>query len=99
MTEPHAPDAETPPPPTLAQFLRIARRPRWIGALVLAIAIASGFAALGQWQLERSVENATVPEVATETPVPLSEVAEPQTPMTDAAIGQRVTASGTVVAG
>jgi cytochrome oxidase assembly protein ShyY1 len=88
-----------PPRPTLAQFLSVARRPRWIGALVLSLAIASGFAALGQWQLDRSVQNATVPEVETETPVPLATVARPQAPMTDPAIGQRVTASGTVVPG
>ncbi|QEO09296.1 SURF1 family protein [Protaetiibacter larvae] len=87
------------PRPTIAQFFAVARRPRWIGALVLALAVASGFAALGQWQLERSVENSSAPEVATETPVPLTSVAEPQTPMRDAAIGQKVTARGTVVPG
>jgi cytochrome oxidase assembly protein ShyY1 len=92
------PDAR-PPRPTFAQFLSVARRPRWIGALLLSLAIASAFAALGQWQLDRSVQNATVPEIATETPVPLESVAQPQAPMTDPAIGQRVTASGTVVPG
>lgn len=87
------------PRPTVAQFFAVARRPRWIAALVLALAVASGFAALGQWQLQRSVDNSTAPEIATETPVPLSSVATPQAPMTDASIGQRVTARGTVVAG
>ncbi|MFT4028742.1 MAG: SURF1 family cytochrome oxidase biogenesis protein [Protaetiibacter sp.] len=92
------PDAR-PPRPSLAQFLSVARRPRWIGALLLSLAIAAGFAALGQWQLDRSVQNVAPPEYDTETPVALSSVAEPQTPMTDASIGQRVTASGTVVPG
>src|SRR5690606_31251662 len=92
------PDAR-PPRPTLAQFLSVARRPRWIGALVLALAVAAAFAALGQWQLDRSVQNAAVPDIETETPVPLETIARPQAPMTDPAIGQRVTASGTVVAG
>jgi surfeit locus 1 family protein len=92
------PDAR-PPRPTLAQFMSVARRPRWVGALVLALAIASAFAALGQWQLDRSVQTATAPEVPTETPVPIESVATPQGPMTDPAIGQRVTARGTVVAG
>jgi len=92
------PDAR-PPRPTLAQFLSVARRPRWIGALVLALAVAAAFAALGQWQLDRSVQNATVPDIGTETPVPLETIARPQAPMTDPAIGQRVTTSGTVVAG
>ena len=47
---------------TPSEFFRIARRPRWIGALVLALALAAGFAALGQWQLSRSIENAIVAE-------------------------------------
>lgn len=92
------PDAR-PPRPTLAQFMSVARRPRWVGALVLALAIASAFAALGQWQLDRSVQTATAPEIPTETPVPIEQIAQPQGPMTDPAIGQRVTATGTVVAG
>lgn len=92
------PDAR-PPRPTLREFFGVARRPRWIGALLLSLAIAAAFAALGQWQLERSVENATIPEVETETPVPLASVATPQAPMTDPSIGQRVTASGEVVPG
>ena len=96
MTEAPDPDAR-PPRPTFAQFMGVARRPRWVGALVLALAIAAAFAALGQWQLDRSVQNATVPETTTETPVPLASIARPQAPMTDPAIGQRVTASGTVV--
>lgn len=88
-----------PPRPTASQFFRVARRPKWIGALVLALAVAAAFAALGQWQLERSIQNTTIEEPATETPVPLSTVAEPQAPMTDPSIGQRVTASGVVVPG
>ncbi len=104
MTDASAPpapasDEARPPRPTLAQFLGVARRPRWIGALVLALAVASAFAALGQWQLERSVQNATVQEAPTETPAPLASVAQPQHPMSDFAIGQRVTAHGTVVPG
>ena len=35
-------------------FWQVARRPKWIGALVLALIMAAVFAALGQWQLERS---------------------------------------------
>lgn len=35
-------------------FWQVARRPKWIGALLIALALAAGFAALGQWQLERS---------------------------------------------
>ena len=92
-------DPQTAPRPTVAQFFRVARRPKWIGALVLALAVAAAFAALGQWQLERSIQNTTIEEPETETPVALSTVAEPQTPMSDPSIGQRVTATGTVVPG
>lgn len=75
----------------------MARRPRWIAALVLALAVAAGFAALGQWQLERSVEGGTVTEEQTETPVTLTRIAEPQQPLRGDTIGQRVTAAGEFV--
>jgi hypothetical protein len=35
-------------------FFRVATRPKWIGALFLALAVAAIFAALGQWQLDRT---------------------------------------------
>ncbi len=79
--------------------MSVARRPRWIGALILSLAIAAAFAALGQWQLDRSVQNVAPPTYDTETPVPLDSVATPQERMTDPTIGQRVTASGEVVRG
>lgn len=97
--EPAREEDGRPPRPTLAQFMSVARRPRWIGALVLSLAIAAAFAALGQWQLDRSVQTANVPDIPTETPVPLESIARPQSPMTDPAIGQRVTTSGTVIPG
>ena len=40
--------------------------------LVLALAVAAGFAALVQWQLARSVATGTVVVRTTETPVPWS---------------------------
>ena len=42
----------------MASFWAVARRPRWIAALLLCLGFAAGFAALGQWQLSRSVDNA-----------------------------------------
>ena len=72
----------------------VARRPRWIGALILALAIAGGFAALGQWQLERSIESAAPPEVETETVIPLESVVQPQQPVRDDATGQLVRFEG-----
>ena len=35
-------------------FFRVATRPKWIGALFLALAVAAVFAGLGQWQLDRA---------------------------------------------
>ncbi|MDQ1528426.1 MAG: surfeit locus 1 family protein, partial [Actinomycetota bacterium] len=77
----------------------VARRPRWVAALVLALAVAAGFALLGQWQLGRAVQTATVVVYPTETVMPLSSVAKPQTNVTDRAAGQMVTVSGTRVKG
>ncbi len=80
-------------------FWSIARRPRWIGALLLALAVAAGFAALGQWQLERSLASTAVDERDTESPVPLDTVAEPQQIMTSEASGRLVTVVGAWVEG
>ena len=81
--------------PTSVSFWRIARRPRWIAALALALGIAAGFAALGQWQLERSLESTAEDTRDTETAVPLTSVAEPQQVMTTEASGRLVTVRGT----
>lgn len=35
-------------------FFAVAKQPKWIGALFLSLAVAAIFAALGQWQLERT---------------------------------------------
>jgi len=75
----------------------VARRPKWIGALILALAIAGAFAALGQWQLSRAVEGGTVTEEQTETSVPLQSIAKPQQPMPSETIGQLVTLEGELV--
>jgi cytochrome oxidase assembly protein ShyY1 len=76
-------------------FWAVARRPRWIAAFLLCLGIAAGFAGLGQWQVSRSVENAAAPEAPdTEEPVPLETIAEPQTAVTPAQFGRRVTVSG-----
>ena len=47
---------------------RLAASPKWVGGLVLALAVASLFAWLGQWQLGRAVEsNKPIEIVKTET--------------------------------
>lgn len=65
--------------------------------LILALAVAAAFAALGQWQLARAVATGTVVQRSTETVLPLNRVAQPQTPMTGAADQQMVTVTGTFV--
>ena len=77
----------------------VARRPRGIAALLLALGIAAAFAALGQWQLERSFASGDIVERETETAVPLTELAEPQTPVEAAHDGQLVTVAGAFVPG
>ena len=80
-------------------MLRMMLRPRWVLALLLALGIAAGFALLGQWQLERAVEQAVVDERPTEEVRPLAEVAEPDGPTRQSSTGQRVTVTGSFVAG
>jgi surfeit locus 1 family protein len=75
---------------------KVARRPRWIAALLLTLAIAGTLAWLGQWQLERSFRAPDAVTVDTETPVPLTEVTEPQAPVTEDDAGRTVTVSGTL---
>jgi surfeit locus 1 family protein len=72
----------------------VARRPRWIAALALALMMAAGFAGLSQWQLARAVATGTVIERDTETALPIEDVAKPQSPVTDRANAQLVTATG-----
>ena len=75
----------------------VARRPKWIALLVLALVVAAGFAALGQWQLSRSIESGQIIERESETVLPLTEVAEPQAPTTQRADGQLVEVSGELI--
>ncbi|WP_241984672.1 SURF1 family protein [Cryobacterium adonitolivorans] len=74
-------------------------RRRWIAALVLALAIAAGFALLGQWQLDRAISSGEVVERSTETVQPLSDTVSPDGPPAQAAEGQMVQTSGSFVAG
>lgn len=77
--------------PTLGQVMR---RPKWIAALVLALAVAAGFAALGQWQLGSAIQNQATDEANTELPVRLDELTQPAIPVGDLAAGRVVVANG-----
>jgi len=83
---------------TAADFWATARTPRWIAALVLALAIAAAFAALGQWQLQRSVDNVAVVDIDTESAIPLAELAVPARGLTETEAGRVVTVTGELVA-
>ena len=78
---------------------QVARRPRWIAALALALLIAGLFAALGQWQVGRAVEAAAPDSGMSETTLPLAEVATPSRSITASADGQRVDGSSAFVPG
>ncbi|GLI28014.1 hypothetical protein ARHIZOSPH14_22560 [Agromyces rhizosphaerae] len=80
-------------------MLRMMLRPQWLLALMLALAIAAAFALLGQWQVERAVEQGRVVERPTEDVQPLADVAEPDGPTTEASTGQMVAFDADVVAG
>lgn len=79
------------------RFWAIARQPKWIAALVLCLGIAAAFAALGQWQLERSVDNVEVAPIDTESAVPLASIAEPGGGVTETQVGRLVTVTGSLV--
>jgi surfeit locus 1 family protein len=68
----------------------VARRPRWIALLVLALVLAAVFAFLGKWQLERSIENGKPLPATTETRKVLSDVSKPERGVGDSLAGQRV---------
>ena len=80
-------------------MIRMMLRPRWILALLLALAVAAAFALLGRWQLERAVASGQVVERSTETVRPLDQTVDPDGPPREAATGQMVTVDGSFVPG
>lgn len=82
--------------PTLG---RVMLRPRWIAALLLALAVAGGFAWLGQWQLSHAITVEAEHAADTEIPRPLIEVTAAGTPVKDTAAGMVVTVDGGLVPG
>jgi len=73
----------------------MARKPRWIAGLLACLMLAGVFAALGQWQIERAIAEATIVEVDTETPVPITTVLDPGAGLSLTDGGRRVTVSAT----
>jgi surfeit locus 1 family protein len=57
-------------------FFEVARRPKWIGGLLLAFLVAAIFAGLMQWQLSRTFVEVGIAEEV-QQPRPLAEFASP----------------------
>ncbi|MDQ1129234.1 SURF1 family protein [Microbacterium sp. SORGH_AS_0888] len=83
-------------PPTLREVML---RPRWLAMLALCLVVAGVFAWLGQWQLARAVDTAPREEGATEQVQPIDDVVTPGAYLPEPLVGQRVSVSGTFVAG
>ena len=60
-------------------FLKVATRPKWIGALLLAFAVAAIFASLAQWQADRTYRYIPKAPVS-QTVVPLDSLAKTSAP-------------------
>jgi len=82
----------------VASFTKVAIRPKWIGALFLALAVASIFALLAQWQIDRSYRY--VPKTpVNQSAVPLESLAKSSSVFLPKQADRLVTANGTFVAG
>ena len=73
-------------------FFQVARRPKWIAGLALALVIAYVFVLLGQWQLERTFTT-TEPITDQEQVLVLTDFAQPAMPLQAAAANKLVTAN------
>jgi len=80
-------------------FWQVARRPKWIAGLVLALVVAGVFAFLGRWQLERSFDESRVTGPDTELAVPLRDIAQPQMGVGSEVAWRRVSADLEIVPG
>lgn len=80
-------------------MLKTALKPRWIAALVLALALSTVFVLLSQWQFSTSQSEPPPPPGETEAVKPLTDVFEPGIPMTAATADQMVTFDGSFVPG
>ncbi|WAC66621.1 SURF1 family protein [Agrococcus sp. SL85] len=79
---------------SIPTFRQVAARPRWIGVLIGCLLVSGIFALLGQWQIERAVEQGQRDERDTETAVPLGTMAQPGEPLTTEAGGRMVSLIG-----
>ena len=73
-------------------FFQVARRPKWIAGLALALVVAYIFVLLGQWQLDRTFTS-TEPVTLDEQVLVLTDVAEAGMPLQAAAANKLVSAN------
>jgi len=79
-------------------FLRVAARPKWVGALLLALAVAAVFAGFAQWQADRSFRY--VPKAPTnQTLVSLESIAQSSSPFLAKQADRLVSVEATPLAG
>lgn len=74
--------------------LKTAVKPKWIAALVFALAVAAVFVLLSQWQFSRSTQTGVAPPSVTEKVQPLLKTIQPGRPLLGSEEGQLVTATG-----
>ena len=77
-------------------FLKVATRPKWIGALILALAVAAVFGLLAQWQIDRTYRYVPKAPVS-QTEVPLDSIAKSSSVFTSEQADRLVTENLTVV--
>ena len=75
-------------------MLRTALKPRWIGFLLLTLAVASVFVLLTKWQFEQSTSDQPIAHEITETPVALTDHFQPGLPMMSDQADQMVSFAG-----
>lgn len=75
-------------------MLKTALQPKWIGTLALALVLATVFVVLSAWQFSESSSEPPPTQEVTETPAPLTDVHQPQRPMTVAEADRIVDVSG-----
>lgn len=81
--------------PTLPQVMR---RPKWILALLLALAVGAGFAGLAQWQMGSAIQLQQT-ESESEVVRPLNAVTSVGTPVNDESAGQMLSLEAQMVSG
>lgn len=73
-------------------FWQVARRPKWVVGLLIAIAVAALFSLFGNWQLSRSIR-VTPSNSTLDKQVALAEIAQPSSSFLDTQADRRVEAT------